>query len=293
MLAKVTPDKQRFPEYTAALRDAMATETLKFFQQVVTEDRSILDLLDGDFTYLNEPLANLYGIVDSKGNLKDQANPIPGGTPIKGPAFVRVQLQGIQRSGVLTQASVLTVTSNPGRTSPVKRGKFVLEQILGEPPPPPPPNVPSLDADAHAASSGNVRQRMEQHRADPRCAACHLEMDAIGFSLEHFNPIGRYRAKDDEFDIDASGSLPDGTRFDGAAGLKAMLKSKSDVFTRAFAEQLMTYALGRQMQYYDRPAVDKIVKAVAADDYRFSSLLVAIVNSDPFRMRRGKDHVHD
>ena len=293
MLAKVTPDKTHFPQYTDALRDAMSAETLKFFYQVIAQDRSILDIIDGDYTYLNAPLAQLYGIVDTKGNHANQPNPVPGGAPIVGQDFVRVELQDKDRAGVLTQASVLTVTSNPGRTSPVKRGKFVLEQFLGEGPPPPPPNVPALDADLKAATTGNVRQRMEQHRADPRCAACHLEMDAIGFALEHFDPIGQFRATDGEFAIDARGTLPDGTSFNGAAELKSMLRSKSDIFAATLSQQLLTYALGRQMQYYDKPAVDKIVKAVAADDYKFSRLVIEIVNSDPFRMRRGKDHLND
>ena len=293
MLAKVTPDKERYPEYTPELRSAMATETLKFFGEIVCEDRSILDLLDGNFTYLNEPLAALYGIVDTKGNWKDQEIPVPGGRPIIGPDFVRVELQGPERGGVLTQASVLTVTSNPGRTSPVKRGKFVLDQILGEPPPPPPPNVPSLDLNPGGATTGNVRQRMEAHRADPHCAACHVEMDAIGFAFEHFDPIGRFRSMDGDYGIDAAGALPGGSAFDGAAELKAVLKQKSDVFADAFTRQLLTYALGRQVQYFDKPAVDRIVHAAAADQYRFSRVVLEIVNSDPFRMRRGKDHIND
>jgi hypothetical protein len=299
MLYKVTPDKEKFPEYTPELRDAMSGETLQFFGAIINEDRSILDLIDADFTYLNGPLAGLYGIVDTKGNLKDQANPVPGGTPIvTNPRsadynkFVRVELQNKDRAGILTQASILTVTSNPGRTSPVKRGKFIMEQILGDSPPPPPPNVPSLDSPAHP-QTGNLRQRMEQHRADPRCAACHLEMDQLGFALENFNPVGRFRAKDEDSDIDPSGVLPDGTKFKGAAELKAMLKAKGDVFTATLTQQLMTYALGRQMEYYDKLAIDKIVKAVAADNYKFSRLVIEIANSDPFRLRRGKDQTDE
>jgi hypothetical protein len=293
MLGKVTPDREKFPEYTDAMKAAMAAETLKFFGTIVSEDRSILDLLDAKYTYLNEPLAELYGIIDTKGNMKGQPNPVAGGEPIKGDKFVRVEVQDPNRGGILTQASILTVTSNPGRTSPVKRGKFIMEQILGDSPPPPPPNVPPLDNNAKAAVTGNVRVRLEKHRADPNCASCHLEMDQLGFAFEHFNPIGRFRSMDDEFKIDSSGELPNGTKFDGAGQLKTILKARSDEFSANMANKLMTYALGRQIQYYDNQAIDKISKAVAADGYKFSRLVIEIVKSDPFLMRRGKDHLND
>lgn len=301
MLDKIMPDKAQFPEYyqayqigrdmpTLSMRDFMKTETLTFFNDIQRQDKSILDLLDGRYSYLNGPLADLYGIVDTKGNLKGQPDPVPGGQPIRGANFVRVDLQG-PRAGILTQASFLTVTSNPGRTSPVKRGKFVLEQFLGEPPPPPPPNVPALEA-THI-SAGSLRQQMEQHRANPACAACHLEMDAIGFSFENFNAIGRFRDTDQSAPIDASGTLPSGESFKGAVELEHLLKSRSDQFTSAFAAQMMTYALGRQIQYYDKPAIDRITSAVAADGYKFSRLIIEIAKSDPFTLRRGKDQTDE
>jgi hypothetical protein len=193
------------------------------------------------------------------------------------------------RGGLLTQASILTVTSNPTRTSPVKRGRWVLEQILGTPPPPPPPNVPELPADAKAQLTGSLRQRMEQHRANPSCAACHARMDPLGFAFENFNAIGAFRTKDGDFPIDPSGTLPDGVSFKGPAELKAVLKGKKELFSRCLTEKMLTYALGRGVESYDRPAVDKITAALARDDYRFSTLLLEIARSDPFRLRRGKD----
>lgn len=301
MLDKITPDKAQFPEYyqtyqvgrdmpTLSMRDFMKTETLTFFNDIQRQDKSILDLIDGRYTYLNGALADLYGIVDTKGNMKGESNPVPGGQPIRGTNFVRVELQG-PRAGILTQASFLTVTSNPGRTSPVKRGKFVLEQFLGEPPPPPPPNVPALES-THI-TAGTLRQQMEQHRANPACAACHLEMDAIGFSFENFNAIGEFRTTDQNVPIDASGTLPSGESFKGAVELEHLLRDRSDQFTSTLAEQMMTYALGRQVQYFDKPAIDKITQAVAADGYKFSRLVIEIVKSDPFTLRRGKDQTDE
>jgi hypothetical protein len=200
---------------------------------------------------------------------------------------VRVALGGGERGGLLTQASVLTVTSNPTRTSPVKRGKWVLEQILGTPPPPPPPDVPVLAETRQAVLSGSLRQRMEQHRANPSCASCHTRMDALGFAFENYNAIGAYRTKDGDFPIDPSGTLPDGRSFKGPAELKAILKGKKELFSRCLAEKMLTYALGRGLEAYDRPAVDKIAAALSRDDYRFSTLVLEIARSDPFRLRRG------
>ena len=191
------------------------------------------------------------------------------------------------RGGVLTQASVLTVTSNPTRTSPVKRGKWVLEQILGTPPPPPPPNVPELEEKGQL--TGSLRQRMEQHRKNPACANCHAKMDAMGFAFENYDAIGKIRQKDGKFDIDPSGTLPGGQSFKGAGELKQILLSKKDLFARTLSEKMLTYALGRGVEFYDRPAVDRIVAGLSKSDYRFSALVVEITQSDPFRMRRGKD----
>ena len=182
---------------------------------------------------------------------------------------------------------MLTVTSNPTRTSPVKRGRWVLEQLLGTPPPPPPPNVPELEAQGKL--TGTLRQRMEQHRANPACASCHAQMDALGFGLENFDAVGAWRAKDGEEVIDASGTLPDGKSFNGPADLKAVLKEKKELFARNLAEQLLTYALGRGLEYYDSRALRQITTATAKQDYKFSALVTAIVKSDPFSQRRGKD----
>jgi hypothetical protein len=187
----------------------------------------------------------------------------------------------------LTQASVLTVTSNPTRTSPVKRGKWVLENLLGTPPPPPAPDVQSLDE--QTALTGTLRQRMEQHRADPRCATCHQRMDPIGFALENFDAIGGWRTRDDNLPIDASGQLPSGEKFDGPLELKALLVgSKREEFVRCLTEKMLTYALGRGLEYYDQCAVDQIAAALGRDNYRFSTLIVEIVKSDPFQKRSTK-----
>jgi len=269
-LANVSPDTGRFPDFNDRLRTSMKTETEMFFEAVVKEDRSVLDFLDGKYTYVNGPLARLYGI-----------------DGVTGDDFKRVTLTGDQRGGILTQASILTVTSNPTRTSPVKRGKWVLEQILGTPPPPPPPNVPKLADDKKEPLTGTLRQRLEQHRKDPICASCHTTMDAIGFGMENFDPIGKWRAKDGDSPIDPSGTLPGGQKFAGPAQLKQILKGKKSQFVKCLSEKLMTYALGRGLQNYDTCKVTDIVATAAKNDYRFSSLVTAVVLSDPFRKRRG------
>ncbi len=287
-LKTLSPDPKLFPNFDEKLRAAMLGETEMFFQAILNEDRSVLDLLDADFTFLNERLARHYGIADTMGNWMGQKTPRPGGKPIRGDAFVRVSLQGGVRGGLLTQASVLTVTSNPTRTSPVKRGRWVLEQMLGTPPPPPPPDVPALDG-AGAMTQGTLRQRMEQHRANPSCAGCHARMDPLGFAFENFNAIGAFRDKDGDSAIDASGTLPDGKTFNGPGELKTLLKGKKELFCRCLTEKMLTYALGRGLEYYDRRAVDTIDASLARNDYRFSILVTEIVRSDPFRLRRGKD----
>jgi len=265
----------------------MLEETRQFFGAVMREDRSIQDLLDADFTFLNEPLARHYGIADTLGTPAGQNPSGPGGQPIRGSDFVRVSLSGDQRGGLLTQAGVLTVTSNPTRTSPVKRGRWVLEQILGTPPPAPPPNVPELADTEQAALSGSLRQRMEQHRANPACANCHARMDPIGFAFENYDAIGRYRTHDGQFPIDPAGELPDGSSFQGPGDLKRILREKKELFARCLTEKMLIYALGRGVEYYDRPTVDRIVAALPRNDYRFSSLVIEIAKSDPFRFRRG------
>ncbi|MCA9115712.1 MAG: DUF1592 domain-containing protein [Planctomycetaceae bacterium] len=286
-LLQFSPDAEHFPTFTEPLRQAMLQETELFFESIMREDRSVIDLLAADYTFLNEPLARHYGIADTMGNPAGGKPAVPGGKPVRGDAFQRVTLQDGLRGGLLTQASVLTVTSNPTRTSPVKRGRWVLEQILGEPPPPPPPDVPELAEGEQAASGGTLRQRMEIHRRNPNCASCHARMDPIGNSLENFDATGAWRSKDGEFPIDAVGEFPDGTKFDGPGELKAVLKGQQDQFVRCLTEKMMTYALGRGLEYYDRPGIEKILKSMRADDYRFSVLVTEIVKSDPFRKRRG------
>jgi hypothetical protein len=285
LLKMVSPDKKLFPDFDDRLRDAMLQETQLCFDCILREDRSILELIDCNYTFLNDRLGKLYGIRDTIGN--GLPKKIEGGQYLPRDKFVKVSLQGDQRGGILTQASVLTITSNPTRTSPVKRGKWVLEQILGTPPPPPPPNVPELEEKGQL--TGSLRQRMEQHRKNVSCANCHARMDAMGFAFENFDGIGRFRSKDGDFDIDPSGTLPSGQSFKGAGELKKILLEKKDLFARALSEKMLTYGLGRGLEYYDRRAVDKIVAAVRQSDYRFSTMVVEVTKSDPFRMRRGKD----
>ncbi len=265
------PDPGVYPAFDDALRAAMIKETELFFEAVMKEDRSILDFIDANYTFVNERLARHYGI--------------PG---VKGDAFRRVELPGGQRGGVLTQASILTLTSNPTRTSPVKRGKWILENLLGTPPPPPPPDVPELKEGKDVVLTGSLRQRMEQHRAKAECAVCHDKLDPLGFGFENFDGIGGWRAKDGAFEIDPSGVLPDGKSFKGPAELRAILKGRSGEFCRCLSEKMLTYALGRGLEYYDKCAVDEIAAKVAKGQYRFSALVLAVVESDPFLNRRGK-----
>jgi Protein of unknown function (DUF1588)/Protein of unknown function (DUF1592)/Protein of unknown function (DUF1585) len=288
-LRQFSPDAKLFPNFDESLRAAMFQETELFFAEIIKEDRPILDLIDGQYTFLNQRLANHYGIADTNGTSMGQKAKEPGGKPIPREQFVKVKLTGDVRGGLLTQASILAVTSNPTRTSPVKRGRWVLEQILGTPPPPPPPNVPELATDAKAISSGSLRQRMELHRANPACANCHAKMDAMGFSLENFNAVGAYRTKDGEFTIDPSGTLPDGRTFKGPGELKQIIKGQKELFARCLAEKMTIYAIGRGLEYYDKRSIDRVTEQLAKNDYRFSALVIEIVKSDPFRLRRGKE----
>jgi hypothetical protein len=269
-LKLMSPELKQFPDFNEALRSAMETETRMFFEAIVREDRSLLDLLDADFTFVNERLAKHYGIAG-----------------VQGDQFQRVTLSIPERGGLLGHASVLTITSNPTRTSPVKRGKWILETLLNAPPPPPPPNVPELK-EPEGKVAGTLRQRMEQHRENPICASCHTNMDALGFGLENYNPVGAWRVKDGEADIDASGTLPGGASFAGPAELKAILKARDGDFRRCMAEKLLVYALGRGLEYYDKCTVDTIARNTAANHDRFSALVLEIVNSDAFQKRRGK-----
>jgi len=269
-LSTFAPDPQRFPDFDDKMRQSMRTESEMYFENVVTEDRSVLEFLDSDYSYLNEPLARHYGI-----------------SGVYGDDFRYVRLANHERGGVLTQASVLTVTSNPTRTSPVKRGRWVLEQILGAPPPPPPPGVPQLDDKQHGPLVGTLRERMVQHRKDPACANCHMRMDPIGFGLENYNAVGAWRTTDEGAPIDASGTLPDGATFNGPAQLKQYLMAHKTQFVHALTEKMMTYAVGRGLVPADKCYVDAIAKSVDQNGYRMSTLIAGVVDSPPFRERRG------
>jgi hypothetical protein len=272
-IPRIQPDPASFPNFDENLRQALAQETELLIESTLREDRSVADLLATDYTFVNERLAEHYGIEG-----------------IYGSEFRRVPIADPNRRGLLGQASILTVTSYPNRTAPTIRGKWVLEQLLGTPPPPPPANVPSLKDDA-STKMLTMRQRMELHRANPTCAVCHRMMDPLGFSLENFDGLGRWRESTGPGTgpIDSSGVLPDGTKFDGPAGLRDVLVSKRDLFVETFTERLLTYALGRGVEPYDRPALRKITRVAAADNQRWSSIILGIVNSTPFQMRRVSD----
>ncbi|QJW93806.1 DUF1592 domain-containing protein [Frigoriglobus tundricola] len=268
-LNALAPDKGYFPGWDDALRNAMVREAEAFFEYVVQNDRSVLEFLDADYTFVNDRLAKHYGIPN-----------------VTGAQFRQVKLPDGRRGGVITMASTLTVTSNPTRTSPVKRGKWILENVLGTPPPPPAPDVPELPPTGQL--KGTLRQQMEQHRADPACAVCHSKLDPLGFGLENFDGIGGWRTQDNKKDIDPSGELPGGVKFSGPAELRKVLLGKSDQFRSCFAEKLLTFGLGRGLEYYDKCALDDIVKAAKANDDKFSALVLAVVKSDPFQKRKGK-----
>ncbi|MFZ9091135.1 MAG: DUF1592 domain-containing protein, partial [Planctomycetaceae bacterium] len=267
-LSLVEPNPELFPDFSDELRADMAEETLKFFNSLVAEDRPISDFLNADYTYINQRLAKHYGIPE-----------------VSGEEFVRVSLAGTRRAGVLTHASILTLTSNPGRTSPVKRGKWILENILAQAPPPAPAGVPALEESAEDVSDLTLREQLERHRADPGCAVCHITMDALGMGFENFDAIGQWRDEEAGKPVDASGDLPDGGHFSGAIELISLLEQQQDEFVKAFTEKLMTYALGRGLEYYDRCAVDRIVETARPQQHSFSALAKAIVLSDSFLKR--------
>ena len=275
-LTTVSPDPTLYPKFSEGVRSAMMKETELFFAEVVREDRDVLDLIDGDFTYVDRTLAAFYGIDATFPRGRDKGE------------FVRVTLPKGDRGGILTHASILTATSNPTRTSPVKRGKWILEQILGTPPPPAPPSVPTLDGQQ---LKGNLRARMEQHRRDPACASCHSRMDAIGFAFEKFDGVGLMRTMDEGKPIDPAGKLSDGRSFAGAAELKQLLRKDGTKVVRNLSTKLLTYGLGRGLDYYDGPAIDKITESAAKSGNRFSALVLGVVMSEPFRLRRGTSQV--
>ena len=266
-LGRTKPDPKRFPTVDDELLDAMRRETVMFIEAIIKEDRSILDVIDAPFTFVNGPLARHYGI--------------PG---VDGEEFQRVTLDGEQRGGVLTQGAILTVSSYPTRTSIPVRGKWVLENLLGTPPPPPPDDVPALN-ETNVGTDVSLRERLEQHRRDPSCSPCHNLMDPIGFGLENYDAVGAWRTHDGKFPIESAGTLPGGRTFTGSKGLKEILKGQSDAFVRNVTEKLLTYSLGRGLERFDRPTVDAISRQVTASNYRFSALVMEVVKSKPFQMQ--------
>jgi len=276
-LEKIDPDYLFHPLYDDTLASALKRETELFFENLVREDRSVLEILTADYTFVNERLARHYGIPN-----------------VTGSQFRRVNLDGLElpelnaRRGVLGQGSVLTLTSVADRTSPVIRGKWILEVLLGSPPPPPPPNVPLLEAttDTAAGRTLSVREAMELHRSNPACTSCHKVIDPLGLALENFDATGAWRIKDNGVPVDASGELYDGTPLDGPSGLRQALLKYQDVFVTSFTESLMTYALGRRVEYYDMPAVRGIVREAKANDYRISSFIKGIVGNPAFQMTK-------
>jgi mono/diheme cytochrome c family protein len=267
-LKNSNPDLAAFPDFDDNLRQAMKEETELFFNSIMREDRSVMDLLNADYTFVNERLARHYGIPN-----------------IYGSRFRRVQIPTDARRGLLGQASILTVTSYPNRTSPVERGKWILTNLLGVPPQPPPPNIPALPESGADGKVVSLRERMERHRANAVCAGCHRMMDPIGFAMENFDGIGRWRGKEDGKSIDASGTLFTGAKVDGVATLRRELSSRPDVFVGVFTERMLTYALGRGLEHYDMPAVRRIVQDARATDYRLSSIVLGVARSVPFQMK--------
>ena len=263
------PVVNMFPDFDDNLRQSFRRETELFFESIMREDRDVMDFLTANYTFVNERLAKHYNIPN-----------------VYGSQFRRVTLTNDARRGLLGQGSILSVTSYPTRTSPVLRGKWIMENIMGSPPPAPPPNVPPLKDQAQAGKVLSIRQLMEEHRKNAPCSTCHKVMDPLGFALESFNAVGEYRTKDTSGPIDASGQLADGSKIDGVVGLREALLKHPDYFVGTLAEKMLTYALGRPLEYYDMPVVRGIVHSAAQNEYRFSSLIMGIVKSEPFEMRR-------
>jgi hypothetical protein len=268
-LDKINPDVRFYPDFDEQIKSSMRSETELFFRHIVREDRPIADLFDADYTFVDERLARHYGIADITGT-EFRKVPYPDGT----------------RRGLLGHGSILTLTSHADRTSPVLRGKWVMEVLLGTPPPPPPPNVPDLEATAEADGRlRTVRERLEQHRASPACASCHRMIDPIGLALENFDVTGAWRIKDNGASVDPASALYDGTPLAGPADLRQALLKRSGVLVQNFTENLMTFALGRRLAYTDMPAVRSVVREAAAADGRLSAFVLAIVKSPAFRMK--------
>jgi len=265
------PNPGDFPNFDNELRDGFRTETELFFQSIVREDRSVLDLLNADYTFVNERLARHYGIPN-----------------VYGSHFRRVRVQQEERRGLLGQGSILTVTSYPNRTSPVLRGKWILENVLGTPPPAPPPNVPTLSDNEAGQEAKSLRARLEEHRRTPSCASCHRVMDPLGFALENFDGIGEWRVKEEGGKVDPGGQLADGTKVDGPVALRQALNKHPDMFVRTVTEKLMTYGLGRGLDHADMPLVRAISREAAQNNYKWSALVFGIVKSAPFQMKKAQ-----
>jgi hypothetical protein len=271
-LRQVSPDQRLYPNFDEELRLAFEQETKLLFESMVREDRSALDLLQADYTFVNERLARHYGIPN-----------------VYGSRFRRVPLTDEARKGLLGQGSFLTVTSHANKTSPVRRGKWVLEQLLGTPPPPPPPDVPSLKEENSEGKALTMREQMAQHRDNPACSGCHKMMDPIGFAFENFDAVGSWRTAELNVPIDASGVLYDGSKFQGPVEFRKVLLEHREQYLRTLTEKLLTYALGREPEYYDAPAIRKIVRDAAPGEYRWSSLILQVIKSTPFQMRRSAE----
>lgn len=268
----VQPDTRKFPQFTPALRESFYEEPIAFFQDLIQRDASLMNLLTANYAIVNETLAKFYGM-----------------PPVKGEEFQRISLQDDKRGGLLGMGGILTLTSYPQRTSPVLRGKWVLEEILGTPAPPPPPNAGGLPADDRPREGLTFRQRLEQHRSRPECSSCHSKMDPIGFGLENFDAIGAWREKIGDQPVDATGEFSGGVKFTGPAALKKVLLKDKDNFFRNVSEKMLAYALGRGLEYYDVPSVRKITDSLAKNDYRTSTLVMEVVMSYPFQHRRGNN----
>jgi hypothetical protein len=267
-LQQSRPDTQEFPDFDDSLRQSFRQETEMLFNYIMREDRSLVELLTADYTFMNERLARHYKV--------------PG---VYGSRFRKLPVTEESRKGILGHGSILTVTSYPNRTSPVRRGKWILEQLLGTPPPPPPPNVPPLAAAAPGQRPKTMKAQMEAHRANPTCANCHRLMDPLGFAMENYDGVGAWRVKDGPSPIDATSTLADGTGVDGVVSLRRALLRRPDLFVGTATEKMMTYALGRGVLFNDMPAIRRIVANAAEVDYRFSSIVLGIVESVPFQMR--------
>jgi hypothetical protein len=270
-LDKIIPDYLQYPDYDDTLAQGMRRETELFVDSLLREERSVLELLDSDYTFVNERVAVHYGIPN-----------------VTGPEFRRVAVTDPNRRGILGHGSVLALTSIADRTSPVQRGKWVMEVLLGSPPPAPPPNVPALDEtkDTNGGRTLSVRERMEAHRKNPACMSCHKVIDPLGLALENFDVTGAWRIKDNEVPVDATGELYDGTKMAGPPGLRNALLKHKDAFLLSFTERLMTYATGRRVESFDMPTVRQIVKAAAAQNYKMSAFVHGVVASQAFKMSR-------